>query len=57
MNYGEGLTNEYRMRNYRVQLNTPIGDYQTMNDNIRMDMARLEAKSCRSAGLCPESQK
>lgn len=44
MNYGEGLTNEYRMRNYRVQLNTPIGDYQTMNDNIRMDMARLEAK-------------
>lgn len=44
MYYGDGLTNEYRMRNYSGANNTTIGDYQTMNDNLRMDMARLEAK-------------
>jgi hypothetical protein len=44
MNYGEGLTSEYHMRNYGGHINTPIGDHQTMNDNLRMDMARLEAK-------------
>jgi DNA-binding CsgD family transcriptional regulator len=40
----EDLTNEYHMRNYGGPNHTPIGDYQTMNDNLRMDMARLEAK-------------
>ena len=40
----EDLTTMYHMRNYRGTDNTPIGEIKTMNDNLRLDMARLEAK-------------
>ena len=44
MNYAEDLTHMYHNRYIQGSNHTTKGEIAAMNDNLRMDMARLEAK-------------